>query len=484
MNRRPARGVLVLRAGSPLAAAPRERAVRGADVTARVVLGSDGVPDALRAEAARQWSHRAVAVVPTLGLAPETLLVAVKPPEDASPGAVARRFGAAVRALVKERAARARIVAPADLPDTAAGAVALGLARALYRFDRYAAPPEAALPRLELELPRPAWRAPAERALVIGQAATLARDLVNTPAEDMGPDELERVARQLGRRTGLSVRVLDAARCRRLGLGGLTAVGRASPRAPRLIVLEHRGAPRSTEVLALAGKGIVFDTGGLNLKTAAGMELMKKDMGGAATVLGAAWAVGRLKPRRNVRFYLAIAENAVGGNAMRPGDVLRLFDGTTVEVGNTDAEGRLVLGDAIAFAVHEGATRIVDAATLTGAALVALGRLRVPLIGNDEALLGAVEAAAGRAGERVWRLPADPEYKDLFRSKIATLRNTGKGGEAGAIVAGLFLGHFAGKVPWAHLDISPASWSDAAHDLGPEGATGVMVATLAELALS
>ncbi len=452
-------------------------------LVARVVFETAGLPPPIAAEVRRQWRRVAVAVVPTLGLADETLLVAAKPPDPPTAHGWAKRAGGAMRALVREHATAARIAPPPGLDAAFAGAFVEGLGRGLYAYDRYRSAPPPAGPRVVLDAPAGALRDAARRALPVVEGTWLARDLVNTPAEDMGPDELEQAARLVARRAGLRVRVLDARELARLGLRALLAVGRASPRAPRLVVLEHAGAGRRAPVLALAGKGVAFDTGGLNVKSAAGMELMKKDMGGAAAVLGVAWAVGRLAPKRNVRFYLALAENAIAGNALRPGDVLTALDGTTIEVGNTDAEGRLLLADTVALAVREGAARVVDAATLTGAALVALGRTRVPLLGNDDDLLAEVERCAERSGEKVWRLPSDPEYRDGFKSKIADLRNTGKGGEAGVMAGGLFIGHFAGRTPWAHLDISPASWSDAAHDLGPDGATGAMVATLARLAL-
>lgn len=449
---------------------------------ALVAIEGHPLPTTIAVEAARQWRHGPVAIIPTLEHLPYPLLIALKRPNTDDPRLVMRRYGAAARALLREQVASAAIAIPKSFgPDTALSIV-MGVTRGMYRFDRYKTKKPSPLPRVTLTHDAAAWRSAAKLALPVAEGITLCRDLINTPAEDMGPDQLEAAARGVAREAGLTIRVLDAKQCKKLGMGALCAVGRASTRPPRMIVLEYRGGAKRSDVLALVGKGICFDTGGLNIKSADGMLMMKKDMGGAATVLGAALSVGKHRPKRTVRFYLAVADNAIAGNAIRPGDILHTLGGATVEIGNTDAEGRLVLADAVALAVKEGATRIVDAATLTGAALTALGRARVPLVGNDERLMAAVEDAAASTGERVWRMPNDDDYKDQIKGKLADLKNVGKGGEAGVLAGGLFIGHFAGNVPWAHLDISPASWADAENDLGPDGATGTMVATLSRLA--
>lgn len=464
-------------------ASPRLRLVRrpAGEAEALVVLEGHRLPGPLAREVERQWRGGPVAVAATLGKLPFPLLVALRAPNWESPLAVTTRFGRAARALVAERTRSASIALPGELPDAAAAPIVLGLARGGYRFDRYR-PTRVPSCRIAIAAPRRSFELAGRNALPVAEGIELARDLVNTPAEEMGPDEVEAAARRVADAAGLAIRVLDRRQLERAGAGALLAAGRASPRAPRIVILEHRGAGPRGGWLAFAGKGVTFDTGGLNLKSTEGMALMKKDMAGAATVLGAALAAGRRRVPRNLRFYLALAENAVAGNALRPGDVVRALDGTTVEIGNTDAEGRLVLGDTVALAVREGAERVLDVATLTGAALVALGRVRVPLLGNDPEWLAEVERASDEAGERVWRFPTDPEYREAIRSRIAQIRNTGKRNEAGVIAGGLFIGHFAGRTPWAHLDISPASWAESDGDLGPSGATGVMVPTLARLA--
>jgi len=436
---------------------------------------------ALAREVARQWERAPVAVTPTLGRSPFPLLVALRDPDWSDPLTVTARFGRAARALLAERVRTAVVRLPEEVADGAAAPIVLGLSRGLYRFDRYRSTRGRSC-RITVVSPRRSFEVAGRAALPVAEGIDLARNLVNTPAEEMGPDEVEAAARRVAAETGLAIRVVDRKQLERAGAGALLAVGRASPRAPRIVILEHRGGTRPDEWLAFAGKGITFDSGGLNLKSAEAMALMKKDMAGAATVLAAALAAGRNGARKNLRFYLALAENAVAGNALRPGDVVRALDGTTIEIGNTDAEGRLVLGDTVALAVRDGAARILDVATLTGAALVAMGRVRVPLMGNDADWIAEVERAADGTGERVWRFPTDPEYRDAIRSRIADIRNTGKRNEAGVIAGGLFIGHFAGRTPWAHLDISPASWAESDGDLGPSGATGVMVPTLSRLA--
>lgn len=448
---------------------------------ASILVDDRDLPTPIAIEIARQHKHNKIAALATLGEVPEPYLIVIKRPNPSDPRSLMQSFGAAARALLRERLPQACVTIPRQFqPDTALPIV-LGLSRGSYRFDRYKSKPGLAH-QITIVSESAAWRRAAERAISVADGVNLCRDLVNTPAEDMGPDELEGAARSVARRADLKIRVWDHKRCEQAGMGALLAVGRASPRAPRMIVLEHRGAPGRKDWLALCGKGICFDTGGLDIKSADGMLLMKKDMGGAATVLGAALAVGLRRPKRNVRWYLAIAENSIAGNAIRPGDIVRAMDGTTIEIGNTDAEGRLVLADAVCLAVKEGATRIVDAATLTGAALIALGRARVPLISNDDRLAAALEQSAEQVGERVWRMPHDDDYKEQIKGKLADLKNVGKGSEAGVMAGGLFIGHFAAKVAWAHLDISPASWADGENDLGPDGATGTMVATLTHLA--
>lgn len=448
---------------------------------ALVMLEGAALPKVLKHEVKRQLAKGDCAVTATMGQLSQKILVVIKQPELENPAALTRSFGAASRALLREQVAVAAVQLDESFTPASAQAVILGLGQALYSFDRYKKTP-AKMPKITIGSPSREWTRAAKRALLILDGVLLTRDLVNTPAEDMGPSELEAEARRVAITAGLKIRVLGAGRCAKMGMGALSAVGRASDDPPRMIVLEYRGAPRSKKILSFLGKGICFDTGGLDLKPPSGMLLMKKDMGGAATLLGAALALGQLSPKTNLRFYLAIAENNVSSNAFRPGDVVTALDGTTIEIGNTDAEGRLVLADAAALAVREGASRIIDAATLTGAAMIALGRVRVPILGNDDSLLTELEDAADACGEKLWRMPVDPEYRAHINSKIAEIKNVGKGREAGVIAAGLFIGHFVGETPWAHLDISPASWRDSASELGPAGATGRIVPTFVQLA--
>jgi leucyl aminopeptidase len=267
-----------------------------------------------------------------------------------------------------------------------------------------------------------------------------------------------------------------------LGMGALLGVAQGSANPPFLIVLKYQPEQSSaSDHLALVGKGVTFDTGGVSIKSADGMEKMKYDMAGAAAAIGAMQAVVQLKPAIPVTAYVPAVENAVGGGAQRPGDIVTTLSGKTVEVLNTDAEGRLILADAIAYARRNGATHIVDAATLTGAIAIALGHYNVGAFTNNQALLDKVLKAAGAAGEKMWQLPMDDEYKDYLKSVSADLPNVG-GRYGGAITAAWFLKEFADPTPWVHLDIASTAWLDDAKPWLAKGPSGVAVRSFVELA--
>jgi len=317
----------------------------------------------------------------------------------------------------------------------------------------------------------------------IAEAQTLARDLVNTPGGTLTPSALAEAAVEIAQREDLAVTVLGPDEIAERGLGGLLGVNRGSLQEPRFVELAYEPAnPRGT--LALVGKGITFDSGGLSLKTGEGMMTMKMDMGGAAAVLGFFAAVRAVAPRCRVLGFVPMTDNMTGGDATRPGDVLTLRNGKTVEVLNTDAEGRLILGDALSLASEAGPDAIVDLATLTGAVEVALGSRVAGVMGNHDDWRDQVEAAAGRAGERVWPLPLPADYRPFIESDVADLRNISKGKGAGTITAGLFLQEFvADDIPWAHLDIAgTAWWGDGDDGEFAKGGTGYGVRLLLELA--
>ena len=366
-----------------------------------------------------------------------------------------------------------------------------GAALGAYRFDRYRTtgeddgPPEPPALRRVIVLGSPRWDARAmrgavERAEVLAAATAWTRDLVNTPAIDCTPEHLAQEARRMAAEAGLEVRVWNERELERAGFGGILGVGRGSVNPPRLIELRYRGAGASEPPLALTGKGIAFDSGGLSLKDAKNMEWMKADMAGAAAVLGAMRAIATLKPRVNVIAAIPTAENMPSGSAIRPGDVLRHYGGKTSEVLNTDAEGRLILADALAYLSGQDPRprAIVDAATLTGACMVALGEQLWGVMGTDRALVRELLAAGERAGEPGWELPLWKEYREQIRSTIADVKNVGDRW-GGAITAALFLAEFVGDIPWAHLDIAGPAFAEKPGDLWGRGGTGVPVRTLA-----
>jgi leucyl aminopeptidase len=318
------------------------------------------------------------------------------------------------------------------------------------------------------------------RAEVVASAVNLARELVNTPPAEKPPTVLARRIREAVEPAGVSFEAWDRERLVEERFGGLLGVSAGSAQPPVFVVLEYRGGGDGP-TLALVGKGVTFDSGGLSIKPSASMEDMKADMTGAAAVAAAVMAVARLKIPVNLAGYLALTENMTGGAAMKLGDVLTIRNGTTVEVLNTDAEGRLILADALAYAAEQRPARILDLATLTGACMVALGPKVAGLFSNDSALAGAVLSACRRTGERAWRMPLDDDYEEGLKSAVADCKNVG-GKYGGAITAAKFLQKFVGSTPWAHLDIAGPSWSDSENATRDAGGTGCFVRTLVALA--
>lgn len=321
--------------------------------------------------------------------------------------------------------------------------------------------------------------------LTISSAINLARDLINTPASDCTPKSFVALAKKLADRSGVKVRVLDRAALTRMGAGGILAVSKASAEPPYLLILDYvpSGANKKTsEHLALVGKGITFDSGGLSIKTGEGMETMKDDMSGAAAVLATILSLKALKINRAVRGYIPLAENMISNNAMRPGDVIRFVNGKTTEVLNTDAEGRLVLADALSLAVREGAKEIIDLATLTGACIVALGMECAALYANNDSLAFKLLEAAKKAGESLWRMPLFESYRAQLDSPIADLKNIGNRSlGAGSITAALFLQEFVAKeTHWAHLDIAGPAYSHSESYHIKKGGVGFGITTLLE----
>lgn len=360
--------------------------------------------------------------------------------------------------------------------ESAAEAAALGFLLGSYRFDRYKSQSNGESSRVSLADIDPETL---ERVETLASAVAQARDWVNTAPVDKAPADLAEEMEQDLVAAGFDVEVWDESRIRDEGLGGLVGVAAGSARPPRMVVA--RRAPRQGALtLALVGKGIVFDSGGLSIKSPENMATMKCDMAGAAAVVAGACAIGRLRVDIETRVYVPLTDNMSGGNALKLGDVLKCRNGKTIEVLNTDAEGRLVLADALSLAVEEEPGLVVDLATLTGASRVALGDHIASVFSDGEAG-EKVEGAAAVAGERVWPLPLPADYRKLIDSKVADMKNTG-GRYGGAIAAALLLKEFVGDTPWAHLDIAGPAWAAEDGPLGPVGGTGFGVRTLVALA--
>ncbi|OIK10263.1 leucyl aminopeptidase [Bacillus sp. MUM 116] len=312
-----------------------------------------------------------------------------------------------------------------------------------------------------------------------GKGTNSARTLVNTPGNILKAGDMADYAKELAAKYEFEVEILEKAEIEKLGMGAFLAVNQGSAEPPKMIVLKYQGKEDWKDVIGLVGKGITFDTGGYSIKTKAGIVGMKSDMGGAAAVLGAMEIIGELKPEQNVVAVIPSTDNMISGSAFKPDDVITSMSGKTIEVLNTDAEGRLVLADAITYAKHHGAEYLVDVATLTGGVITALGLYTTGAMTNQEQLYEQVLEASREAGERIWQLPLfDTEIERVRNSKVADLNNS-PGSEGHALVAGAFIGEFAEETPWVHLDIAGTATTSKDYDLGPAGATGVMTRTLA-----
>lgn len=401
---------------------------------------------------------------------------------DFAPALLARYAGTAVRVLGRKGITEIAIALPAEAarePSACVAAIAEGAITGNFEITLYQAQPESrvsvesvAIVRGELDARRSDDGL--RRGTVVGEAVNLARRLAVTPGNDMTPTILSEEATKAAKEAGIHVDVYDADWARKQGMGSFLSVASGSDQPPKFIVMTYKGDPSSKELLALVGKGITFDTGGTSLKPAEKMEDMKYDMSGGAGVIAAMRAIGLLKPRLNVVGIVPATENMPGGRATKPGDIVRAMNGKSIEIINTDAEGRLILADALSYANTIGATRICDAATLTGAVTVALGSAFAAVLSNDDDFYNRFAAAAEPTGERYWRLPLDEEYLKAMKSDIADLKNTG-GRPGGTCTASAFLKEFVAGTPWIHLDIAATAYTDKTTPWSAKGPTGYPV---------
>ena len=435
-------------------------------------------------------------LIHTLGkIKPSRVLVAGLGTQDKFDVQVVRRVSAEVVRFLRRKgiSSAATIAHGASIggldPQLSGQAIAEGAHLGLYKFGTYLTKNSDAtnefehLTVVELDKTRAkAIDAGVKLGSTVAKASITARNMVNEPANHMTPSRMAEAAQKVASDQGLKIEIMENAQMKKMGMGAFMGVAQGTDEPAKLIVLRYDGDPENPENnLGLIGKGITFDTGGISLKPPGGMEAMKGDMAGGASVIAAMEIIGQTKPKINVLAVIAATENMPGASAQRPGDVVRAMNGKTIEVINTDAEGRLVLADALCYAREQGITRLVDVATLTGAMVTTLGKACTGVMGNDGQLVQQTIDAGKKTGEKFWELPMFDEYKDLIKSDVADMKNSG-GRQAGSISAALLLAEFVDGAAWVHLDIAGTSTSDKAAGYLVKGATGVPVRTLAQLA--
>lgn len=412
---------------------------------------------------------------------PSEILVGIGPRADAAANAI--RLAAA--AVARQTSTHSRVATNLgaalgeDDRDEAIAAAVEGFRLASYRFAQYKKP-KGKLDRVTVVVKGRGAKAAVDKAVAVADAVALARDLANEPGGSLTPTAFAAKAKEVGAETGLKVTAWDKRRITREKLGGVLAVNQGSEEPPVFLKLEYRPSSKPTGKVALVGKGITFDSGGLSLKTAAGMMTMKVDMSGGANVFAAMTALSAAGAKVAVDGYIPLTDNMTGGAAQRPGDVFKARNGKTVEVLNTDAEGRLVLADALSLATESKPDAIIDIATLTGSASAALGMSIAALMASDDDLVDRLETASGRTGEKIWRLPLPPEYRPQLDSQVADLKNIGAGPYGGALIAALFLREFVDDTPWAHIDLGMAAMTDSDKGVLNKGATGFGVRLLVD----
>jgi leucyl aminopeptidase len=429
-----------------------------------------------------------------IGLGASRFLLVGAGKREAFNGSVARKVvGAALRYL-KNRSIRkfALLAREKDRTEDFAQAAAEAAVTANFESDKYKTDKKAdkSIEAVVLAGYRETDKTAGEKGLakgtVIGEAQNFTRDLVNEPANKLTPQILAQRAEAMAREAGLAVEILDEQKIADLKMGALLSVSQGGPEPPRVMVLTYvppiakPGAP----VIGLVGKAVTFDTGGISIKPADGMEKMKYDMAGGGAMLGVMRAIAALKPAVKVICVVPSTENMVGGKAQKPGDVQTAMSGKTIEVLNTDAEGRLILADGITFAKQLGATHLIDAATLTGAIVVALSNVNAGVFGSDQAFTDKLLASAKAAGEKMWQMPIDDDYREFIKGSVGDIQNIGSGKGGGAITGAMFIKEFTGDTPWIHLDIAGTAWNDDQKPWMAKGATGTAVRTLVHLLMS